>query len=268
MSEFPKRILVAFLMVGPLMVVPLWFGGYVLLGLVMVMTLGLVIEFRRFSGIALKTYQYVALIMLCWFWQMSVFAQYPQQVAIFFSSILILLLTELSFGENAGTLERAGTLVFLFFYCGVLTSAFMLVRAYGLFWGFLPAVTVWIVDTGAYWGGSLTGKRKLAQTISPNKTVEGFLWGFAAGFLVALVATLIFPDKSVLPICLTALIAGTAGQLGDLFESKIKRQFGVKDTSSLFPGHGGVWDRTDSLLWVYPLVWLALMLAESRAVAI
>ncbi len=258
MRELSKRILVACLVVGPLVLVPLWLGSFALLALVVAASVGLLIEFRRMAGQALSAQTYVALMVLCVLWHVAVFVHYenlPQLVA---GIALIVFLCELSPEQPKGFVERVGTAAFLFIYAGVLLSCVLRVRDFGRFWAFLPVAMVWTADTFAYWGGALTGRRKLAPALSPKKTVEGFLWGVVGAFVVAAVAVAINPRANELRILLVAAAAGTAGQLGDLFESKLKRQFGVKDSGSIFPGHGGVWDRTDSLVWVYAVTWLIL----------
>lgn len=260
MKELPKRMLVACLVIGPAFLLPLWFGGIALLLFVMLISAGLVWEFRKFSSNLLPQYQILSILILCWVWNVGIFLCYPYPISILFGSLLILFLCEIPFGEISGAIQRIAVSVFLLVYAGILPSSFILVRRYGAFWAILPIAMVWTVDTFAYWGGSLMGKHKLAENLSPKKTVEGFFWGLGSAFTVAVVAVIIKPDVDGLSVWLTALIAGTAGQIGDLFESKIKRQFKIKDTSSLFPGHGGIWDRTDSLLWVYPTVWLVLIM--------
>ncbi len=127
-------------------------------------------------------------------------------------------------------------------------------------WLLLALGVTWAADIAAYAVGSLWGSRKLAPRLSPGKTWEGTLAGFAAA---ALVAVLCVPLAGIpaLPALLVALLAGPAALAGDLAESALKRSAGVKDSGTLLPGHGGVFDRIDSLLGVTPVVALAFRLA-------
>jgi len=121
-------------------------------------------------------------------------------------------------------------------------------------WVTLPAV--WFADTGAYFIGKRFGRHKLSPRLSPKKTWEGYVGGILAGSLgaVAWVALweLWFPPSPVLTpirVALLGLVIAVITPLGDLGESMIKRQVGIKDSSQLIPGHGGVFDRIDSWLW-------------------
>jgi phosphatidate cytidylyltransferase len=122
---------------------------------------------------------------------------------------------------------------------------------------FFPLVVTWVVDTAAMFGGRAIGGPKLAPTVSPGKTRSGSVAGVLGGLLVApLFAWLVFP-RAGLEIPLSQLVAiaavlGVIGQAGDLAESLFKREAGVKDSSHLIPGHGGVLDRLDSLYFVVP----------------
>jgi CDP-diglyceride synthetase len=128
-------------------------------------------------------------------------------------------------------------------------------------WIYMALIPTWAADIAAYVVGSLIGRRKLAPRISPGKTWEGTLAGFAAAAIaVWFVGTQVF-SPSLLPTGILvplALAIGPAGLLGDLLESALKRAAGVKDSGTIFPGHGGVLDRVDSLLLVAPVVALAL----------
>jgi phosphatidate cytidylyltransferase len=123
---------------------------------------------------------------------------------------------------------------------------------------FFPLVVTWVCDTAAMFGGRAIGGPKLAPTVSPGKTRSGSLAGVVGGLLVApLFAAAIFPRVGVVvPLWQLAAIAavlGVVGQVGDLAESLFKREAGVKDSSQLIPGHGGVLDRLDSLYFVVPM---------------
>ena len=128
---------------------------------------------------------------------------------------------------------------------------------------FLPVAVTWLADTAAYFGGRALGKRPMAPKISPNKTVEGGVSGLLAGPIGVVAYTmLLLPDLAdalgVPMLLLLGLIVSSAAILGDLAESALKRECGVKDSSNLLPGHGGVLDRLDSLLWSIPAAYLFL----------
>ncbi len=120
-------------------------------------------------------------------------------------------------------------------------------------------VTIWMCDTAAYFGGRSMGRHKLFPRVSPNKTWEGAIWGFAASLGVMVAARALVLDYLTLTdALLIGAFVGVLGQLGDLAESLLKRDAGVKDSSALLPGHGGVFDRFDSLIFVSPVVFLYL----------
>jgi phosphatidate cytidylyltransferase len=114
-------------------------------------------------------------------------------------------------------------------------------------------VTTWICDTFAYFTGSIIGKHKLYPAASPNKTVEGFFGGLVGAAIVMPIFNLLgWSHANGWDFIVAALIVGIIGQCGDLLESLMKREAGVKDTSALLPGHGGFFDRFDSLLLSTP----------------
>src|SRR5699024_555454 len=111
---------------------------------------------------------------------------------------------------------------------------------------------VWATDSGAYFVGKSLGKRKLWPAISPNKTVGGALGGIFLALIVGVLFHLIYPfDYSIGYIIMISFIISIVGQMGDLVASAIKRHFDIKDFGKIFPGHGGVLDRVDSLLFVF-----------------
>jgi phosphatidate cytidylyltransferase len=117
--------------------------------------------------------------------------------------------------------------------------------------------TIWICDTAAYHVGMAIGRHKLFPRVSPNKSWEGAVAGFAAAVGAALAAKFLLLDYlGTGEAVVLGLIVGTFGQVGDLFESLLKRDAGVKDSSNLLPGHGGILDRFDSLLFVAPAVYV------------
>ena len=120
-------------------------------------------------------------------------------------------------------------------------------------------IFIWVNDTGAYLVGSRWGKTPLAPSISPKKTVEGSIGGLLLVLLSAVVLRLLlFPELSWLRMLLIAAVVAIFGTIGDLFESSLKRQAGVKDSGKLIPGHGGILDRIDSFPLAVPAVYLLL----------
>ncbi|MYA34172.1 MAG: hypothetical protein F4164_15215 [Gemmatimonadales bacterium] len=130
---------------------------------------------------------------------------------------------------------------------------------------FLPVVITWLADTAAYLGGRALGKRPLAPRVSPNKTVAGAVCALLAGIATAvLYPRFLLPDIWPLDVVSTlafGLVVTGLAVIGDLAESALKRECGVKDSSGLLPGHGGMLDRLDSLLWALPAALLFLLFA-------
>lgn len=127
-----------------------------------------------------------------------------------------------------------------------------------------PLLVTWASDSAAYFVGNALGRHKLAPSVSPGKSVEGSVGGILGGMAAAgLMAGWWLADLPLYAVPVsTALWMGAVlsvgGQLGDLVESVLKREVGVKDSGRIFPGHGGVLDRVDALLWAFPLTWLLL----------
>ena len=134
---------------------------------------------------------------------------------------------------------------------------------HGREWVLLAIALTFSNDTGAYFAGRALGRHKLYPAVSPAKTVEGGVGGMLAGLLVMLGArATLVPWLTVGDCLLAALPAGVIGPIGDLVESLIKRAFGVKDSGKLIPGHGGMLDRIDALLFV--AAWLFVYSAYLR----
>jgi phosphatidate cytidylyltransferase len=114
---------------------------------------------------------------------------------------------------------------------------------------------IWATDSGAYFIGKATGKRKLWPEISPNKTVEGSIGGVASALIIAVLFVLLTDiNASVISLMAITVVLSIFGQIGDLVQSAFKRHFNVKDSGNILPGHGGILDRFDSLLFVLPLL--------------
>ncbi|MBL7684995.1 MAG: phosphatidate cytidylyltransferase [Deltaproteobacteria bacterium] len=127
---------------------------------------------------------------------------------------------------------------------------------HGVFWIFLLAGATFMADTSAYLAGHLFGRHKLAPRVSPGKTIEGMIGGILGSILAAFICRFIFRSDYPAFHCITiGTLIGIVGPIGDLSESLIKRSVGVKDSGNLIPGHGGILDRVDALLFTSPLVY-------------
>lgn len=131
----------------------------------------------------------------------------------------------------------------------------------GLVWLFVALGATWMGDTGAYFAGRFLGSHKLFERVSPKKTWEGVFGGVVAGALTtALIARLALPDLALGHAVAIGALLPSVGVLGDLTESMLKRAYGVKDSGWILPGHGGLLDRVDGLLFTIPTLYAYIYL--------
>jgi phosphatidate cytidylyltransferase len=145
-----------------------------------------------------------------------------------------------------------------FMYIPFLLMHLVLLRqtSFGIQWLFVVMLIVMTNDSAAYYTGSAFGKHRLYPLVSPRKSIEGAIGGLVGSLCGTLLAKFtFFPQLTFTDAVVTALVIGMVGQAGDLFESLLKRSFDVKDSGTIIPGHGGVLDRLDSILFAAPITY-------------
>ncbi|MBF0757352.1 phosphatidate cytidylyltransferase [Ligilactobacillus murinus] len=177
-----------------------------------------------------------------------------------FYLLALVLLVYTVISKNRFSFDDAGVLLLGGLYAGLGFRFMMLARAESLWMMLYALLIVWVTDSGAYLIGRKIGKNKLAPHISPNKTWEGSIGGSLSA--VVIVGAYLYFVQAAFPysfstMLLWTLVFSVGGQLGDLIESAFKRHYGVKDSGKILPGHGGILDRFDSLLFVLPLMHFA-----------
>lgn len=180
------------------------------------------------------------------------------QYAIVYLLVIAMLAVVVSTGHKVKLVEIGSIIfvtayIFIGFYCLYMLRDLSLVHVAYLL------LTIWFTDSFAYFGGMKFGKNKLSPNISPNKSIEGSVIGSLSSIAIALVfyfMTSIFTN--IFEAIIITLIVSVIGQFGDLIESAYKREYGVKDSSNLLPGHGGIFDRFDSVILSAPCLILLL----------
>ncbi|MBT2637105.1 phosphatidate cytidylyltransferase [Bacillus sp. ISL-39] len=178
------------------------------------------------------------------------------KLELFFLGVL-LYLTYTVITKNRFTFEDVAFSIMSILYVGIGFYFFIETREESLIYVFYSLFIIWATDSGAYFIGRAIGKHKLWPEISPNKTTEGFFGGVVSALAVAALFS-VFGDMKVPTVILLMATAflSVFGQIGDLVESALKRHYNVKDSGNILPGHGGMLDRFDSLLFVWPLIHL------------
>jgi phosphatidate cytidylyltransferase len=177
-------------------------------------------------------------------------------LGMFLLAALLLLMTALGSNSPRAAARRLATgLAGLFYTC--LLPGFLILLS-PRFAVFVVLGIIWTGDSAAYYAGRRWGQRRLAPRISQGKTVEGAVAGTIASLAVGVGLGGILLEIPYIWLALISLITALAGQAGDLFESALKRSVGIKDSSNRLPGHGGVLDRVDSLLFAAPVFYLLL----------
>ncbi len=242
-------------------------GGYHFLLLIdAVIFVGMWEFYRMMEAKGIRPYKLIGILcalVLSWY----VFASNGVYANLFLTLVLVgLMCLEITRKETKMATTHIATTILGVMYIGFLGSHLILLRehplrinldyGYGASFVFLAFVVTWACDTGAYVVGSLVGRRPLAPRISARKTREGSVGGLAFALAAAFVAKATFaPYLEAWHALVLGVLAGVVGQFGDLFESLIKRDAEIKDTSEMIPGHGGVLDRFDSLLFTSPLIY-------------
>ncbi len=249
------RFLVAAIFV-PVLLFGFYMGGYFILFAVLAIVFGLSAEFTTISQITTNPWQEILLVVGAMVLVVVRYANLPLDAfsfVILFSAAWFLL--ELLRRPMEGSLRRAmvGPFVLIFFAL-IPSLAFDLKSIHGLY-AILPLMTVWMGDTMAYAFGKTIGGPKMTPVLSPNKTWAGFAGEIIGTTAVGVAFKLIWPQIFGWEILLFSIPAGILAVLGDLFESKVKREMSIKDSSDAIPGHGGFWDRFDSWLFVQFWAW-------------
>lgn len=170
---------------------------------------------------------------------------------------VILLLFYTVVTKNKFNFTDAGFVLLATIYVGIGFYFLIVARLDGLNYVLFVLFAIWATDTGAYFVGSALGKKKLWPEISPNKTIEGAIGGIISAVIVGLVYYFVYPfEQSVLYIIIIIISISVVGQIGDLAASAYKRNYQVKDSGKLLPGHGGILDRMDSLIFVLPFLYV------------
>ena len=174
---------------------------------------------------------------------------------------VLLFLTYTVVTKNKFTFDDAGFVILATIYIGMGFYYFLEIRDTGLVYIFFAMFVIFATDSGAYFVGRAFGKTKLWPDISPNKTIEGFIGGVFSALLVAILYQLFVQlEETMSTILIITILLSIFGQIGDLVESALKRHYSVKDSGEILPGHGGILDRFDSLLFVLPILYFLQLL--------
>lgn len=260
-SNLGQRVVVALAGI-PLLIWINMKGGLYFLVMVLVLSLMATWEFRQLAAHRAHPLSLPLLLLLTAFLQLDIFFRFFDNWDALLGVVMILFVVELWRHEGSQFLNIGSTLVGLL-YVNLTFGALLRLRleaSSGQSLVLLMFLCVWAADIFAYFGGrSLGGKfftRKLFARISPKKTWEGYLAGIAGSVMAAWACFAFVPGFGDERVVATGLIIGIVGPAGDLMESMFKRDAGVKDSSGIIPGHGGILDRFDTIMFTAPLIWL------------
>ena len=267
LSNNATRIIVSVFAI-PVILAASYFGGIYFFIFTLIISLAAYYEFillvRNKRANANLWFGLLAIILLL----VNQFKVFIDLFSVILFIVFILALIEL-FRNKGSAILNIGATLFGIFYIGLFAAALFSIREFYprigdiyLGGGYLVITifaSIWICDSAAYYGGTALGKHKLFTRVSPNKSWEGAVFGFVFAVITMVLAKIIVLDfLSWSTVIALGIIIGIFGQIGDLIESLIKRDADVKDSSGIIPGHGGIFDRFDSLLYTAPIIFLYL----------
>ena len=259
MSELLKRILVSVIFI-PFLLLALYYEGLLLyLMFLLVSILGTQEYLAMLKNVGYRIPVYWLVLTPLFYSVWVVFPAY--EAALLWPAILLIVIHALSTWDVESSVPEMFATLFGLLYTGLFPAMIVKIGWYHPEQKILLALIlmIWIVDTVAYFIGMRFGKKRGITQVSPQKSREGFIAGGLAPWLILLILYISgFGAISRLSLVLIAIAAGIIGQLGDLLESMLKRFCNVKDSSRLIPGHGGVLDRTDSILLAGAFLFSAL----------
>lgn len=257
-----KRVLTA--VVGiPLLVFIVYQGGLILTTAISILIILGLFEFHNLSVKAGSKNPYLLLVVsgivfpLTLYYEPNLLASFTFYYLIFCFSYYLINYPDFN------PFDLSITVLSVIYVTGGLSHLILLRNINSGFWLVMYVfIIVWSTDTGAYFSGIYFGKRKMAPMISPNKTWVGFAGGLLTSFAVNLIFISFIDVKAAATLLLITPLVSLASQIGDLFESSLKRYAGVKDSGNIIPGHGGILDRFDSMLWAAPLAYYLIVFLE------
>ncbi len=291
MSELVKRISVAALGI-PLFIGMLYLGEWWFTIFVLVLSVGALIEFYNMSEhkdaktVSVPSVIMGSLLPVAFYYQLisaSPVSAFILLIGLLFAFPSISLMFEIFSGRKNALLNFSASIAGIF-YISLPLISMIIIRNFNIIAESLPTSrfdffatwnyddfawlvllvlsAIWICDSAAYFGGRAMGKHKLFERVSPKKTWEGAAWGFVGAVAGSyFIGQAMLPEHPAFLTIIIGIVAGTFGQIGDLGESLLKRDAGIKDSSNIFPGHGGFLDRFDSVLFVFPILTAALIIA-------
>jgi len=256
--ELLKRVLIAVIFI-PLILSIFYLGGFALSSFLGIIVLIQMFEIREMfikKGITISVIMLPFSIMV---FISSAYFDLNMVLASFFMIFVFVSGNDLFQNKLEGSLNRISASLFSVIYTAVFLSSIYRIRNMekGVFLILSLIALIWITDSSAYFVGRKYGKHRGIFKASPKKSLQGFLAGIFSAFIGAFIIAE-FAGFTIIQTLAVAISAGIFGQLGDLFESMLKRDVGIKDSSSIIPGHGGILDRFDSLMLAAPAFYLLL----------
>jgi len=267
MSNIQQRVAVGVAGV-PLVIWISWMGGAYFFALMLLCSLLAINEFYRLLSVRVTPPSRSLFLFFSFCLQLNFFFVVVEPWILLLAILMTFLVLEM-FRTEGSRIVNIGSSMTAIFYVNITFGSLMVIRERepsGFAYVLLLFVCIWSADILAYFGGRLFGgklfKKKFFERLSPHKTWEGYISGCLGSVLGSAVVALLDPGLPTVFTLVAGLSIGLFSPLGDLVESMFKRDAGVKDSSSLIPGHGGVLDRFDTIMFMSPLLYLYIYFAE------